>query len=83
MEHEGENYTNHDCCFWYSYQRIIKGTGGLGAREKPSAKTDVKNSQGVNNNNNNTFQTKFKKNISGELENYSRQNFLVETLSKE
>ena len=30
MEHKGDNYTNHDWCFWYSYQRIIKGTGGLG-----------------------------------------------------
>ncbi len=29
MEHEVDNYTNHDWCFWYSYQRIIKGTGGL------------------------------------------------------
>ena len=30
MEHEGENYTNRDWGFWYSYQRIIKGTGGHG-----------------------------------------------------
>ena len=30
MEQEGDNYTNHDLCFWYSHQRIIKGTGGLG-----------------------------------------------------
>ena len=30
MEHEGENYTNHYWCFWYSHQRIIKETGGLG-----------------------------------------------------
>ena len=30
MEHEGDNYTNRDWCFWYSHQRIIKGTGGLG-----------------------------------------------------
>ena len=30
MEHEGDNYTNSDWCFWYSYQRIIKGTGGHG-----------------------------------------------------
>ena len=29
MEHEGDNYTNYDWCFWYSHQRIIKGTGGL------------------------------------------------------
>ena len=29
MEYEGDNYTNHDWCFWYSHQRIIKGTGGL------------------------------------------------------
>ena len=88
MEHEGDNYTNRDWCFWYSHQSIIKGTGGLGGRrtrrdhpnynifekrpeywdeswkheetcclsnssERPSAKTDVKKSQGVNNNNNN------------------------------
>ena len=85
MEHEGDNYTNHDWCFWYSHQRIIKGTGGLEVgewveiiqtttllrtgrilrrvqktcchsnfSERPSAKTDVKNSQGINNDNNNT-----------------------------
>ena len=24
MEHEGDNYTNCDWCFWYSQQRIIK-----------------------------------------------------------
>ena len=30
MEHVGDNYTNRDWCFWYSYQRIIKETGGLG-----------------------------------------------------
>ena len=27
---EGDNYTNHNWCFWYSHQRIIKGTRGLG-----------------------------------------------------
>ena len=32
MEHEGDNYTNRDWCFWYSHQRIIQGTGGLGGR---------------------------------------------------
>ena len=31
MEHEGDNYTNREWCFWYSHQRIIKGTGGLGS----------------------------------------------------
>ena len=31
MGHEGDNYTNCDWCFWYSHQRIIKGTGGLGS----------------------------------------------------
>ena len=31
MEYEGDNYTNRDWCFWYSHQRIIKGTGRLGA----------------------------------------------------
>ena len=30
VEHESHNYTNRDWCFWYSHQRIIKGTGGLG-----------------------------------------------------
>ena len=30
MEHEGDNHTNRDWCFWCSHQRIIKGTGGLG-----------------------------------------------------
>ena len=30
MEHEGDNYTNRDWSFWYSHQRIIKGTGGRG-----------------------------------------------------
>ena len=28
MEHVGDNYTNHDWCFWYSHQKIIKGTEG-------------------------------------------------------
>ena len=27
MEHEGDNYTNR---YWYSDERIIKGSGGLG-----------------------------------------------------
>ena len=30
MEHKGDNYTNRDWYFWYSHQKIIKGTGGLG-----------------------------------------------------
>ena len=30
IEHESDNHTNRDWCFWYSHQRIIKGTGGLG-----------------------------------------------------
>ena len=25
MEHEGDNYTNCDWCFWYSNWRILKG----------------------------------------------------------
>ena len=29
MKHEGDNCTNW--CFWYSNERIIKGTGGLGS----------------------------------------------------
>ena len=29
---KGDNYTNRDWCFWYSHQRIIKGTGGLRGR---------------------------------------------------
>ena len=31
MEHESNNHTNRTWCFWYSHQRIIKGTGGLGS----------------------------------------------------
>ena len=31
MEHEGDNYTNCDLCFWYGNENIIKGTGGLGS----------------------------------------------------
>ena len=30
MEHEGDNYTICDWCFWHSNLRIIKGTGGVG-----------------------------------------------------
>ena len=30
MEHKSDNYTNRDGCSWYSHQRIIAGTGGLG-----------------------------------------------------
>ena len=30
IEHEGDNYTNCDWYFWYSHQRIIKGSRGLG-----------------------------------------------------
>ena len=33
LEYEGDNYTNRDWCFWYSHQKIIKGTGGLGNDE--------------------------------------------------
>ena len=84
MEHENDNYTNRDWCFWYNHQRNIKGTEGLGNKrtsgdhpnyyiiengentekspgdlrrlavtqsERPSALADVKNSQGVNDNN--------------------------------
>ena len=32
MEHEVDNYTNHDWCFLYSHQRIIDGNGGIGGR---------------------------------------------------
>ena len=32
MEHEGDNYTNRDWCFWYSNERTIKEAGGLGRR---------------------------------------------------
>ena len=34
MEHEGDRYTNHDFCIWYSQRKIKKGTGGLGNRKK-------------------------------------------------
>ena len=29
-EHEGDDYTNCHWCSWYSHERTIKGTGGLG-----------------------------------------------------
>ena len=29
MEHEGDNYTNCDWCFWHCTKMIIKGTGGV------------------------------------------------------
>ena len=31
VEHEGDDCTNCDWCFWLSNQRIIKGPGGLGS----------------------------------------------------
>ena len=30
LEHEGENCTYRDWCFWYRSYKINKGTGGLG-----------------------------------------------------
>ena len=30
IEHESDNYTNCDCCFWHGHKTIIKETGGLG-----------------------------------------------------
>ena len=32
MENEGDKYIHRDWFFWYSHQRIIKGTGGLGGK---------------------------------------------------
>ena len=32
VEHESDNYTNRDWCFWYSHQRITKRTEGLGKK---------------------------------------------------
>ena len=29
MEHESDDYTNYNWCFWYSHQRIGTRTGGL------------------------------------------------------
>ena len=29
IEHESDDYTNHDWCFWYNHQRIIKRAKGL------------------------------------------------------
>ena len=31
MEHEGDNYTDWDWCFWHGDERIIKGPGGFGS----------------------------------------------------
>ena len=33
MEHESDNYTNRIWCFWYSHQRIDKGTGDPGNKK--------------------------------------------------
>ena len=30
VEKESDVYTNHNCCYWYSHQRINKGPGGIG-----------------------------------------------------
>ena len=30
MEYENDGYTNFNCCFWHSHQRIDIRTGGLG-----------------------------------------------------
>ena len=48
MEHDGDSYTDCDWCFWYSHQRIIKGTGGLGgwrARRDHQNYNIIENSQ--------------------------------------
>ena len=34
MEHESDNYTNRYLCSWYTHQKIIKGTGGLGNKKR-------------------------------------------------
>ena len=36
MKYESDNYTNPDWCFWYSHQKIIKGTGRLGSGDHPN-----------------------------------------------
>ena len=33
MEHENDVYTNYNWFFWYSHQRINKGTGGYGYKK--------------------------------------------------
>ena len=53
MEPEGENYTNRDWCFWYSHQRIIKGTRGLGGLRTSgnhSSYNIIENGQNTKNN---------------------------------
>ena len=48
MEHEGDNYTNYDWCFWYSHQRINKGTeelGGWGTNGDHTNYSIIENSQ--------------------------------------
>ena len=32
MEHKSDNNINGEWCYWYSHQRIIKGTGRLGKK---------------------------------------------------
>ena len=48
VEHEGDNYTNRDWYFWYSHQKTIKGTRGLGNKrtsgDHPNYST-IKNGQ--------------------------------------
>ena len=43
--YEGGNYTNRDWCFWYSHQRIIKGTGRLGNWRKNGDHYIIENGQ--------------------------------------
>ena len=42
MEHEGDDYTNRNWCFWYSHPSIIKGTRGLGKKRTIQTTTLVR-----------------------------------------
>ena len=48
LGHVSNNYTNRDWCSWYSHQRIIKGTRGLGNKRTSGDHPNyyiIKNSQ--------------------------------------
>ena len=40
VEHESDHYSNCNWCSSYSHQRIVKGTGGLGNKEKSGDHTN-------------------------------------------
>ena len=45
MEHEGDDYTNHDWCFRYSNKRVIKKTGGFGSQRTSGDQPNYSNAE--------------------------------------